>query len=210
VNETVDTARPYQNACFVHGAARGGRLPPDSGREVAFAGRSNSGKSSSINAITGRRALARTSRTPGRTQQINFFALDDDRRLVDLPGYGYAKVSASLRRDWQPLIENYLNGRRSLAGLILTVDCRREPGELDVMLIDWCRHAELPLHVLLTKADKLSRNAAAQALRRWREFLGADDLVSVQLFSALSRQGVEEARAKLAGWLDFGQKNAPV
>lgn len=113
--------------------------------------------------MTGRRALARTSRTPGRTQQINFFELDEERRLVDLPGYGYAKVSASLRRDWQPLIENYLNGRRSLAGLILTVDCRREPGELDAMLIDWCVHAGLPLHVLLTKADKLSRNAAAQA-----------------------------------------------
>lgn len=210
MNETVDTARPYRNARFVHGAARGVRLPVDSGREVAFAGRSNSGKSSSINTITGRRALARTSRTPGRTQQINFFDLDDDRRLVDLPGYGYAKVSASLRRDWQPLIENYLNGRRSLVGLVLTVDCRREPGELDAMLIEWCRHTELPLHVLLTKADKLSRNAAAQALRRWREFLAADDLVSVQLFSALSRHGVEDARAKLAEWLDFEQKKAPV
>lgn len=210
MNQTVDTARPYYNARFVHGAARGGRLPADGGREVAFGGRSNSGKSSAINAVTGRRALARTSRTPGRTQQINFFELDEERRLVDLPGYGYAKVSASLRRDWQPLIENYLNGRRSLAGLILTVDCRREPGELDAMLIDWCVHAGLPLHVLLTKADKLSRNAAAQALRRWREFLGPGELSSVQLFSALSRQGVEEARAKLAEWLEFGQKKAPV
>lgn len=209
MNETVDTARPYYNARFVHGAARGGRLPADGGREVAFGGRSNSGKSSSINAVTGRRALARTSRTPGRTQQINFFELDEERRLVDLPGYGYAKVSASLRRDWQPLIENYLNGRRSLAGLILTVDCRREPGELDAMLIDWCAHAGMPVHVLLTKADKLSRNAAAQALRHWREYLDPVGCASVQLFSALSRQGVEEARAKLAEWLEFEQKKAP-
>lgn len=209
----TDTAAPYRDARFVHGTAHGGRLPADSGLEVAFAGRSNSGKSSSINTITGRRALARTSKTPGRTQQINFFDLGAERRLVDLPGYGYAQVSAETRRRWRPLIESYLNGRRSLAGMILTIDCRREPDELDAVLIDWCLEAGMPLHLLLTKSDKLTRNAGTQALRRWRERLEAPDgdgpAASVQLFSSLSRDGVEEARSKLAEWLDFGQKKAP-
>ena len=208
-----DTAAPYRHAHFVHGTSHGGRLPADSGREVAFAGRSNSGKSSSINTITGRKALARTSRTPGRTQQINFFDLDGERRLVDLPGYGYARVSEEMRRRWRPLIEGYLNRRRALAGMILTIDCRREPDELDAMLFDWCAAAEMPLHVLLTKSDKLSRNARAQALLRWRKHLAeavGHGAVTVQLFSSLSREGVEEARAKLEEWLDFGQKKAPV
>jgi GTP-binding protein len=207
-----DSAAPYREAKFVHGTSHGGRLPPDEGREVAFAGRSNSGKSSSINTITGRKALARTSKTPGRTQQINFFDLDGgERRLVDLPGYGYAKVSEEMRRRWRPLIEGYLRDRHALAGLVLTVDCRREPDELDAMLLDWCSATALPLHLLLTKSDKLKRNAAAQALQRWRRRLDAEQgQMSVQLFSSLSRAGVEEARAKLAEWLDFGQKKAPV
>ncbi|MDR2876522.1 MAG: ribosome biogenesis GTP-binding protein YihA/YsxC [Chromatiales bacterium] len=209
-----DSAAPYRNAQFVHGTAYGGGLPADGGLEVAFAGRSNSGKSSSINTITGRRALARTSKTPGRTQQINFFDLGDERRLVDLPGYGYAQVSEETRRRWRPLIESYLNGRRSLAGMILTVDCRREPDDLDAILIDWCLETGVPLHLLLTKSDKLTRNVGAQALRRWRERLAAPDdgeapAASVQLFSSLSRDGVEEARARLAEWLEFGQKKAP-
>lgn len=213
-----DSASPYRRARFVHGTAHGGRLPADGGREVAFAGRSNSGKSSAINAITARRALARTSRTPGRTQQINFFELDAEHRLVDLPGYGYARVSEEMRRRWRPLIEGYLRNRRSLAGMVLTVDCRREPDELDAMLLDWCAAAGMPLHLLLTKSDKLSRGARAQALQRWRRHLEAyggearggeadgQPAVTAQLFSALSRDGVEEARAKLAEWLDFGQK----
>lgn len=204
------TAGPYQQARFVTGAASPARLPDDVGREAAFVGRSNSGKSSSINAIAGRRGLARTSRTPGRTQQINFFDLGRERRLVDLPGYGYARVPERVRQDWKPLVEGYLTRRRSLVGLILTVDVRRDPGDLDAMLIDWCHQAALPVHVLLTKADKLGRGANARALIRWERFLRADGQATVQLFSALSRLGVDAARERLAGWLDFRKKAGPV
>lgn len=206
-----DSAAPYRVARFVHGAAPGGRLPADEGREVAFAGRSNSGKSSAINAITGRRGLARTSRTPGRTQQINFFEIDAGRRLVDLPGYGYAQVPEALRRQWGPQIENYLLERRALRGVILTVDIRRAPEDAERMLLDWCAGAGLPLHVLLTKADKFKRGECARALGRWRAELGsrpgAD--AGVQAFSAKSRAGVDEARAVLGRWLEIGQKKAP-
>lgn len=201
----------FQRARFLLGAQHVDSMPPDRGFEVAFVGRSNSGKSSSINAIVGRRALARASRTPGRTQQINFFDLGDDRRLVDLPGYGYAEVPDRLRQEWRPLIEAYLEGRRSLCGLILTADCRRTLDDLELMIIDWCQPRRMPVHILLTKSDKLSRGAGHKALHAWRRGLPADaSSVSVQLFSSMNRDGVDEARDKVLAWLNFGQKKAPV
>jgi GTP-binding protein len=200
----------FQHARFLTGAQHAASLPPDRGFEVAFVGRSNSGKSSSINAIAGRRALARTSKTPGRTQQINFFDLGEERRLVDLPGYGYAEVPDSLRRDWQPLIEGYLDQRGSLRGLILTADCRRPLDELELMILAWCRRRRMPVHVLLTKSDKLSRSAGQSALQAWRRGMEADTEVTVQLFSATAKDGLEVAREQVLTWLDFRQKKAPV
>lgn len=205
-----DSQAFFQHARFLMGVQHAASLPTDRGCEVAFVGRSNSGKSSSINAIAGRRALARTSKTPGRTQQINFFDLGEERRLVDLPGYGYAEVPDSLRRDWQPLIEGYLEHRSSLRGLILTADCRRPLDELELMILTWCRRRRMPVHVLLTKSDKLSRSAGQSALQAWRRGMQADAEVTAQLFSATSKDGLEMAREQVLAWLDFGQKKAPV
>jgi GTP-binding protein len=205
-----DSQAFFQHARFLMGVQHAASLPTDRGCEVAFVGRSNSGKSSSINAIAGRRALARTSKTPGRTQQINFFDLGEERRLVDLPGYGYAEVPDSLRRDWQPLIEGYLEHRSSLRGLILTADCRRPLDELELMILTWCRRRRMPVHVLLTKSDKLSRSAGQAALQAWRRGMQADAEVTAQLFSATSKDGLETAREQVLAWLDFGQKKAPV
>lgn len=209
-----DTPNPLQHAVFLQGAPPGAPLPTDSGSEVAFAGRSNSGKSSALNALTGRRTLARTSRTPGRTQQINFFAVGEDRRLVDLPGYGYARVPEAMRIQWRPLVEHYLLERRSLRGLVVTADCRREFGELEAMMLDWCGRTGLPVHVLLTKSDKLKRGPGLASLHQWQKRLDTVPGAGVQLFSALNRTGVDEARQRVAEWLDSGpdceKKNAPV
>jgi GTP-binding protein len=205
-----DSQAFFQRARFLIGAQLDSPLPPDSGFEVAFVGRSNSGKSSSINAIVGRRGLARTSKTPGRTQQINFFDLGEERRLVDLPGYGYAQVPDEVRRQWQPLIEDYLEHRQSLRGLILTADCRRTFDGLEQMILDWCRPRQMPVHILLTKSDKLGRGGAQSALQAWRRGLQVDAAATVQLFSALNKDGLEEAREKVLAWLDFRQKKAPV
>lgn len=206
-----DSQAYFQRASFLIGAQRDTPMPPDRGFEVAFVGRSNSGKSSSINAIVGRRALARTSKTPGRTQQINFFDLGEEHRLVDLPGYGYAQVPEQMRLEWQPLIENYLEHRCSLCGLILTADCRRDLDDLELMILAWCRPRRMPVHILLTKTDKLSRGAGHKALHAWRRELSSDDAdVTVQLFSSLNKDGLEEAREKVLEWLNFRQKKAPV
>lgn len=210
-SDVKDSQSLFQHARFLMGAQHGSPLPPDQGFEVAFVGRSNSGKSSSINAIVGRRALARTSKTPGRTQQINFFDLGEERRLVDLPGYGYAEVPGRLRREWQPLIEGYLEQRRSLCGLILTADCRRILDDLDRMILAWCRPRHMPVHILLTKSDKLSRGAGHRALQAWqRDVRGDGTDVTLQLFSSLTRDGLEDAREKVLDWLNFRQKKAPV
>lgn len=198
-----------QRARFLTGAGPGAPFPADDGREIAFVGRSNSGKSSSINVLVGQRSLARASKTPGRTQQINFFDLGEQRRLVDLPGYGYARVPEETRMQWRPLIEGYLSGRLSLRALILTADCRRQFSEDERLLLDWGRARHMPLHILLTKSDKLSRGAAANALQAWRRDLTRED-VTLQLFSALNGAGTDEAREKMLQWLDFGQKKAPV
>jgi len=192
----------YGNATYLTSASRPGQFVADEGREVAFAGRSNAGKSSAINAITGRKGLARTSKTPGRTQLVNFFSLGPDRRLVDLPGYGFAKVPEAMRRGWRHLMEAYFAERSSLAGLVVVMDCRRPMMEGDRQMLAWARQAGCPAHVLLTKADKLSRGKAAAALQAARRELGTD--VSVQLFSALKGSGVEDAREALDGMFGWG------
>jgi GTP-binding protein len=174
------------------------QFPPDHGAEVAFAGRSNSGKSSAINAITGRHALARTSKTPGRTRLLNYFELSRDRRLVDLPGYGYAAGAAAERALWVALIER-LAGRESLHGLVLLVDMRRGVLEEDQELIDWAAAFGLPVHVLLSKADKFGNAERTRALAAAQRTLGA--AASVQAFSAVSGLGLEDARRRMENWL---------
>src|SRR5579862_6282589 len=179
----------YPSAKFVTSAAEARQLAPYSGREVAFAGRSNAGKSSAINAITERAALARVSRTPGRTQLINFFELAPGRRLVDLPGYGFAKVPEQVRARWLALMEHYFEVRESLAGLILIVDSRRGLGAQDTAMLEWARARMRPVHILLSKSDKLNRRDALAVLRETAAASG-DAAVSVQLFSAHARQGL--------------------
>jgi GTP-binding protein len=191
----------FRQTQFLLSAPSVAALPPDTGIEIAFAGRSNAGKSSAINAITGRKDLARTSKTPGRTQLLNCFTVDSARRLVDLPGYGYAKVAQSLRQEWGQRISEYLQERRSLRGLLLVMDVRQPLTALDEQLLEWCREARLPVHILLTKADKLSRGAAQNALLLVRRRLAdASVPVSVQLFSALKGLGLDEAKGVLNQW----------
>lgn len=180
---------------------------PAAAAEVAFAGRSNAGKSSAINALTRRKGLARVSKTPGRTQAINFFRIgppDDTsaRFLVDLPGYGFAKVPEALRRKWVGLLENYLRKRSSIRGLMLIMDARHPFTELDCQMLDWYQpDAARPVHILLTKADKLGRQAQAQVLQEVREALAGRPGCSAQLFSSSAAIGREEAEQVLAGWL---------
>ncbi|WP_333680270.1 ribosome biogenesis GTP-binding protein YihA/YsxC [Dyella sp.] len=203
---------PLQGAQFVLAAHRVQQLPPDEGAEVAFAGRSNAGKSSALNALTGQKGLARTSKTPGRTQQMVAFSLPPvlrgetsqllDTRLIDLPGYGYAKVPEALREHWRHEIDRYLHVRRSLRGVVLIVDIRHPMKEFDRMMMDFCIATLLPCHVLLTKADKLSRNQAAQALAALRKDIGANTPVTLQVFSAQDGTGVEEARVAVIGLLE--------
>lgn len=193
---------PYQQARFLTSVPEAHLAPDDVGAEVAFAGRSNAGKSSALNAITGQRALARTSKTPGRTQQINFFGLDADRRLVDLPGYGFAKVPLAMKNQWQRNLAHYLESRRSLRGLILLMDCRHPLTDYDRQMLRWSAAAGLPTHILLTKADKLKRGPASNTLLSVRKALPAlHPDATVQLFSALKKTGIDEARRVLDQWL---------
>lgn len=193
----------YQQTHFQTSVPDSRLAPPDRGAEVAFAGRSNAGKSSALNAITQQRALARTSKTPGRTQQLNFFAVDATRRLVDLPGYGYAKVPEDVKLRWQHSLTRYLETRRSLRGLILVMDCRHPLTDYDVQLLSWCRKADLPVHVLLSKADKLRRGPASATLLAVTKRLAAlHPAGSAQLFSSLDKTGVDEARSVLDSWLE--------
>jgi GTP-binding protein len=191
----------YPNVKFVTSAAEAHQLAPDVGREVAFAGRSNSGKSTAINSITQRSGLARVSRTPGRTQLINFFELAPERRLVDLPGYGFAKVPERIRLKWLQLMEHYFNVRESLVGLVLIVDSRRGLGAQDAVMLEWILARDRQAHVLLTKADKLNRQASLKVLRETQTAC-ADTSVTAQLFSAHAQQGFEEARSVMDRWLD--------
>ena len=191
----------YANVKFLTSAASVGQLVADTGREVAFAGRSNAGKSTAINAVTGRSGLARVSRTPGRTQLINFFELGTDRRLVDLPGYGFAKVPAAVRDRWHELMRDYFARRESLVGLLLIVDARRGLGELDRAMLNWALGRGRRAHVLLSKADKLGRQEAIRVLRATQaECAGTD--IGAQLFSAHGRQGIDAARDVLSQWLE--------
>ncbi|TDJ31675.1 MAG: YihA family ribosome biogenesis GTP-binding protein [Gammaproteobacteria bacterium] len=193
----------YSKAQYVLNAHRLAQLPPDRGAEVAFAGRSNSGKSSAINTITRQKGLARTSKTPGRTQHLVVFELDPDRRLIDLPGFGYAKVPDSVRRHWNATLDDYFRTRESLRGLVLIMDVRHPLKPFDVSMLDWCRQANLPCQVLLSKADKLKRGPAGTTLLEVSgkpETSGWD--CQVQLFSAPKHQGVDEVRARLDAWLD--------
>ena len=186
-------------ARFLTSAADATGFPADVGAELAVVGRSNSGKSSAINRIVGQGKLARVSKTPGRTQLINFFGLGEGRRLVDLPGYGFARVPEKQRQEWRRLAEAYLADRRSLKGLLLTVDIRRGLLDLDRAMLAWAAGLGLPVMILLTKADKLSRGAGATALQAFRRDLGPG--VTAELFSALDGTGVEAARSQVRDWI---------
>jgi GTP-binding protein len=199
----------YPHVKFLTSAAEAQQLAPDLGAEVAFAGRSNSGKSTAINAITQRAGLARVSRTPGRTQLINFFELAPDCRLVDLPGYGFAKVPERVRLQWLQLMEHYFNVRESLVGLMLIVDSRRGLGAQDAGMLEWVLARDRFAHVLLTKADKLNRRDADRVLRETAAAC-SDTAVSAQLFSAHDKTGIDEARRVMDRWLNIPQKKAPV
>ncbi|MDS4027173.1 MAG: ribosome biogenesis GTP-binding protein YihA/YsxC [Candidatus Contendobacter sp.] len=194
----------YRNACFLNSVHSLAQLPPDTGREVAFAGRSNAGKSSALNVLTSQRQLARVSKTPGRTQLLNFFQMEPERYLVDLPGYGYAQVPDAIRQHWRLLLERYLRERRALCGLMLLMDIRHPLTPLDRQLLDSCAYRQLPTHILLTKADKLSRGAARTVLQQVQKMLKTDyPSASAQLFSAMTQLGMDEAHAQLDQWLGY-------
>ena len=187
---------------FLTSAATFSDCPANSLAEVAFAGRSNAGKSSAINSICNQSRLARTSKTPGRTQLLNFFTIESNKYLVDLPGYGFAKVPLKVKDQWQRELEQYLRQRESLSGLILLSDIRHPLKEFDRMMVDWAVHSNLPLHLLLTKADKLKKGAAQNALLKvQKEFETLTD-VSAQLFSSLKNKGIEEVRQRISNWLE--------
>ena len=192
----------FRKAAFLQSASAIENAPTDFGSEVAFAGRSNSGKSSAINTLTHQGKLARTSRTPGRTQLINFFSLSNHQRLVDLPGYGFAKVPLAVKKKWNQQLERYLQYRESLRGLVMLMDIRHPLTEPDRQMLGWAVTASMPIHILLTKADKLKRGPAQSTLLSVREELSTQsELISVQLFSSLKRQGVETLGRQLNHWL---------
>jgi len=194
----------YFQASFITSAAKLSQSPKDTGYEIAFAGRSNAGKSSAINTLCQQTALARTSRTPGRTQLLNFFRVDDQRRLVDLPGYGYAAVAQDIKADWQGALADYLEKRECLRGVILMMDSRHPLKDYDIQMLEWANHIEIPVHVLLTKVDKLNRKEQAISLERVDAALKEFSLeFSVQLFSSLKRWGVDEAHKKLDQWFEL-------
>jgi GTP-binding protein len=200
----VDQVR-YSDAKYLTSAAEIKGLPKDSGAEVAFIGRSNAGKSSSLNTITGIKGLARTSSTPGRTQMMHFFDLGGDCRLVDLPGYGYAKVPKPIKEKWQRVTNEYLETRKCLQGLILVMDIRHPLKEQDRNIITWTAEWNLPCHVLLTKADKLNTSKTRLALQQTAAQLECFDLVTVDVFSSQNKLGLNEARSVLDDWFDSGE-----
>jgi GTP-binding protein len=206
---TISAAkRIFQQASFLISAQQLSQCPSDNGWEVAFAGRSNAGKSSALNALTNQKKLARTSKTPGRTQLINFFALDDQRRLVDLPGYGYASVPLKVKEEWQRELAAYLETRQSLKGMILLMDVRHPLQPFDTMMLNWASEGQMPVHILLTKADKLSNGAAKTALLQVQKAVnGYSNPVSIQLFSALKMSGLDTLQAQLVDWLEIDLNN---
>jgi GTP-binding protein len=184
------------------------QFPPDEGVEVAFAGRSNAGKSSALNAIAGRRDLARTSKTPGRTQLINFFAINERQRLADLPGYGYAKVPEKMREHWRELMTRYVETRASLGGLVIVMDSRRPLTDFDWQMLEWTGAQNVRTYLLLTKVDKLSKSEAIATMRKVRAEVG--EAVGAQLFSAVTKAGVDEARKEVLRMLSAAPAREPV
>jgi GTP-binding protein len=199
-SETINH-NPYRSASYVISAHRFIQLPPDSGFEVAFAGRSNAGKSSAINTLTDQKSLARTSKTPGRTQQIIIFDIEDEKRIADLPGYGYAKVPDKLKAHWRQVMQQYFNQRESLRGVVLVMDIRHPMRTFDEQMLDWCSASGVPCHVLLTKADKLKRGPAQATLLQVRKAL--PQIATAQVFSAKSRAGLAELITRLNQWYEF-------
>lgn len=195
----------FQSAHFIKSAEKLSQCPVDQGLEVAFAGRSNAGKSSALNSLTNQKKLARTSKTPGRTQLINCFGLQvEERRLIDLPGYGFAKVPIAMRNAWQANMQDYLMNRRSLTGVVLVMDIRHPLKEFDEMMLDWAKSNKMPVHVILTKADKLKRGPAKSTLLKVQKLLKGQEIIgSAQTFSSLSGEGLDTLRLKLADWLEF-------
>ena len=194
-------SHPLRNARYLKSVHELVHLPPDLGREAAIAGRSNAGKSSAINAITDQNKLARTSKTPGRTQQLVYFEVKPEVHLVDLPGYGYAKVPPALRAHWEGLIDKFFQHRQALVGLVVVMDIRHPLRDYDLQMLGYGRSRGLACHCLLTKADKLPRGQQAKTLLETRRTLGGD--ATVQLFSAEDYTGVEEARSVLERWLEL-------
>lgn len=194
----------YQKAHYLKSAPDLSHCPEDEGYEVAFAGRSNAGKSSALNVLTSQKSLARTSKTPGRTQMINFFECDEDHRLVDLPGYGYAKVNINVKQAWEAGLSAYVEQRECLRGMILLMDVRLPPTEIDMVMLDWTLNLGLPVHVLLTKSDKLKKGPAQANLLKLKKLLKESyPHATAQLFSSLKRQGVDVAWQKLDEWMEY-------
>jgi len=197
--------RYYRQAQFLISAAAKKQFPQEAGFEVAFAGRSNAGKSSTINTLCDNKGLAKISKTPGRTRLVNFFSLDEQRRLVDLPGYGYAKVPVNMKNEWQKLMEQYLQ-QENLRGLVVIMDIRHPLKDFDLQMLDWCEHFDLQAHVLLTKADKLKRGPAQASLLKVRKQLKQDGYnATAQTFSAFDKTGLNELVCKLDEWLELSQ-----
>ena len=198
-----DDKLDFSQAAFLQSAGRLDQCPPDNGDEVAFVGRSNAGKSSAINTLTDQPKLARTSKTPGRTQLLNFFQVANGKYLVDLPGFGFARVPEKVKAQWDKQLEAYLQRRQSLRGLILLMDIRHPLKAFDMQIIDWCQEAGMPVHILLTKSDKLKSGARKKSLLETRRSLETyGDLVSIQLFSALKNEGCGELKGVLQAWLN--------
>jgi len=192
---------PFRETVFIKSVAELSQLPPDEGREIAFAGRSNAGKSTALNAVTGVNKLAKTSKTPGRTQTINLFKITDHWRLVDLPGYGYAKVPRDMKVAWDKVLSSYLQTRDCLKGLCLVMDARHPLQSFDQHMIEWAKEAKLPLHILFSKADKLTQSEKMKLKHEHDKIFNKEELISFQLFSALRKEGIEDARKKISQWL---------
>ncbi len=200
----MDFKNQLANTAFSISASSADSLPVDEGQEVAFAGRSNAGKSSAINRLCNQKGLARTSKTPGRTQLINFFTVSANNKLTDLPGYGYAKASHSKQRQWLELLEYYFTHRKALKGTIIVMDIRHPFQDADQKMIDWCMHHHCDIHILLNKSDKLSRNQAHKQLQSARKILSSYESTStsIQLFSAMTGNGMDEAMSKIKSWFE--------